>query len=149
MTLGPIVTGFIGSTFSSAVNGTFITMLNANGAEAISINDERIVFDNDNKLIDMECSCPYHQHCKHEAAVIYSLMDSVKKEEEVGEGTYQRIVSSINDAFQRKSLNGLRKAKEELITLKDKMSYEELEKATSLFVATCYKAFYYGEVDGG
>ena len=108
-----------------------------------------LVFDNDSKLIDMECSCPSHQHCKHEAAVIYFLMDSVKKEEEVGEGTYQRIVSSINDAFQRKSLNGLRKAKEELITLKDKMSYEELEKATSLFVATCYKAFYYGEVDGG
>ncbi len=108
-----------------------------------------LVFGNDNELVSMECSCPYPHNCKHEAAVLYSLAAKETQGEEVGKGTYQRIVGTINDAFQRKSLNGLRKAKEELITLKDKMTYEELEKATSLFVVTCYKAFYYGEVEGG
>ena len=72
-----------------------------------------------------------------------------KETEEIGKGTYQRIVGSINDAYTRKSLNGLRRAKEDLINLKDKLSSDELENATALYVATCYKAFYYGDVEGG
>ena len=109
-----------------------------------------IVFGNDGNVESMECSCPYPHECKHEAAVLLSLSDSEAKELEkkvrgIEEGTYQRIV----DSFQRKSLDGLRRAKEELLTLRGKLTLEELDKATSLYASTCYKSFYYGDVGGG
>ena len=138
-------------------SGKVRVILNANNHVHASVQGTggksykvHLVFDGENKLVDMECSCPYPHNCKHEAAVLYSLAASTEKEtEEVGKGTYQRIVTSINDAYTRKSLNGLRKAKEDLINLKDKLSSDELENATALYVATCYKAFYYGDAEGG
>ena len=113
-----------------------------------------IVFGNDGNVESMECSCPYPHDCKHEAAVLLALSDSEAKELEkkvrgIEEGTYKRIVDSIEGAFQRKSLDGLRRAKEELINLRAKMTSEELDKATSLYASTCYKSFYYGDVGGG
>ncbi len=113
-----------------------------------------IVFGIDGNVESMECSCPYPHDCKHEAAVLLALSDSEAKELEkkvkgIEEGTYKRIVDSIEAAYQRKSLDGLRRAKEELITLRAKLTPEELDKATSLYASTCYKSFYYGDVGGG
>ena len=142
-------------------NGTVRIILNTQNHVHASVEGSKgkaykvhIVFGIDGNVESMECSCPYPRDCKHEAAVLLALSDSEAKELEkkvkgIEEGTYKRIVDSIEAAYQRKSLDGLRRAKEELIALRAKLTPEELDKATSLYASTCYKSFYYGDVGGG
>ncbi|MCR5514579.1 MAG: hypothetical protein K6F36_04005 [Bacilli bacterium] len=137
-------------------NGKVRIVLNTNNHVHASVEGSKgekykvhIVLDGAKNIIDMDCSCPYKHECKHEAAVLFALENSEIKELEekvkgIEEGAYQRIMDTISSAFQRKSLDGLRRAKEELISLRGKLSPEELDNLTSLYACTCYKAFYYG-----
>lgn len=118
-------------------------------ADVLGTENYRVVlkFNNDNVLIDSDCSCPYLRPCKHKAAVLFQLASEETqaiKQQVVGLSTFESIKGNITSAYNRRSLDMIRRAKDNLIRNASSLSEEERLSLAAMLIGAMHRSYYYG-----
>ena len=116
------------------------------GSEVYNV---KLKFNEDSVLIDSDCNCPYLRPCKHKAAVLFQLASEdtrAIKQQVAGitQSVFETIKNNITAAYLRRSLDLIRRAKDNLIRYASSLTEEERLSLAAMLVGSMYRSYYYG-----